>query len=80
MLGMHNRLFFDLVIGDRDGSVVAGTDLHDITRAFIAAISEMGYINRQNEFGLKRVVQSAVGNDNEAASSIMQKFWNSAMI
>ncbi|GJV28618.1 hypothetical protein Tco_1385066 [Tanacetum coccineum] len=44
-----------------DGNVVAVTDLHDITRAVIAA------------------VESAVGIDNDDASSIMQKFWNSAM-
>lgn len=38
-----------------DGNAVAVTDLHEVSRAVIAAVREMGWITCQNGFGFKLV-------------------------
>ncbi|KAL8097859.1 CBS domain-containing protein CBSCBSPB5-like [Apium graveolens] len=58
---MHDGKFLHLPIVDRDGIVVAVTDVLHITHAAVATVG------------------NAAGVNNEAASSMMQKFWDSAM-
>ncbi|KAL1812371.1 hypothetical protein ACET3Z_022436 [Daucus carota] len=58
---MHDGKFLHLPIVDRDGIVVAVTDVLHITQAAVATVG------------------NAAGVNNETASSMMQKFWDSAM-
>nr|XP_043614881.1 CBS domain-containing protein CBSCBSPB1-like [Erigeron canadensis] len=58
---MHNGKFLHLPVVDRDGNVVALTDVLHTVHAAVASVG------------------STAGIDNDAASSMMQKFWDSAM-
>ncbi|WKA07882.1 hypothetical protein VitviT2T_025656 [Vitis vinifera] len=61
---MHDGKFLHLPVIDRDGGVVAVADVIHITHAAVATVSQVG---------------GNAGVNNEAASSLMQKFWDSAM-
>lgn len=61
---MHDGKFLHLPVVDRDGIIVAVVDVLHITHAAVATVSQVG---------------STPGVNNEAASSMMQKFWDSAM-
>ncbi|KAE8719687.1 CBS domain-containing protein CBSCBSPB1 [Hibiscus syriacus] len=61
---MHDGKFLHLPVVDRDGEIVAVFDVIHITRAAIATLSQVG---------------STSGVNNEAATTMMQKFWDSAM-
>lgn len=58
---MHNGKFLHLPVVDRDGNVVAITDVLHIVHAAVASVG------------------NTAGIDNDAATSMMQKFWDSAM-
>ncbi|XP_058731944.1 CBS domain-containing protein CBSCBSPB1-like isoform X2 [Vicia villosa] len=61
---MHNGKFLHLPVVDRDGIVVATVDVIHITHAAVATASQAGNTANLN---------------NEAANSMIQKFWDSAM-
>ncbi|KAL5053098.1 hypothetical protein RYX36_033780 [Vicia faba] len=61
---MHNGKFLHLPVVDRDGIVVATVDVINITHAAVATASQAGNTANLN---------------NEAANSMIQKFWDSAM-
>ncbi|KAK2439004.1 CBS / octicosapeptide/Phox/Bemp1 (PB1) domains-containing protein [Trifolium repens] len=61
---MHNGKFLHLPVVDRDGIVVATVDVINITHAAVATASQAGNTANIN---------------NEAANSMIQKFWDSAM-
>lgn len=61
---MHDGKFLHLPVIDRDGGVVAVADVIHITHAAVATVSQVG---------------GNAGVNNEAASSLMQRFWDSAM-
>ncbi|CAK8579140.1 unnamed protein product [Lathyrus sativus] len=61
---MHNGKFLHLPVVDRDGIVVATLDVIHITHAAVATVSQAGNTANFN---------------NEAANSMIQKFWDSAM-
>ncbi|XP_022730019.1 CBS domain-containing protein CBSCBSPB1-like isoform X2 [Durio zibethinus] len=61
---MHDRKFLHLPVVDGDGEIVAVVDVIHITHAAIATVSQVG---------------STSGINNEAATTMMQKFWDSAM-
>ncbi|GAU19504.1 hypothetical protein TSUD_77480 [Trifolium subterraneum] len=61
---MHNGKFLHLPVVDRDGIVVATVDVINITHAAVATASQAGNTANMN---------------NEAANSMIQKFWDSAM-
>ncbi|KAI4343598.1 hypothetical protein L6164_010932 [Bauhinia variegata] len=61
---MHDGKFLHLPVVDRDGIVVAVVDVIHITHAAVATVSQVG---------------NATTFNHEAASSMMQKFWDSAM-
>ncbi|CAJ2676638.1 unnamed protein product [Trifolium pratense] len=61
---MHNGKFLNLPVVDRDGIVVATVDVISITHAAVATASQAGNTANMN---------------NEAANSMIQKFWDSAM-
>ncbi|XP_029130860.1 CBS domain-containing protein CBSCBSPB1 isoform X2 [Cajanus cajan] len=61
---MHDGKFLHLPVVDRDGIVVATVDVIHITHAAVATASQVGNTANFN---------------NEAANSMMQKFWDSAM-
>ncbi|XVE54478.1 hypothetical protein DITRI_Ditri03aG0084800 [Diplodiscus trichospermus] len=61
---MHDGKFLHLPVVDRDGEIVAVVDVIHITHAAVATVSQVG---------------STSGINNEAATSMMQKFWDSAM-
>ncbi|RVW52682.1 CBS domain-containing protein CBSCBSPB4 [Vitis vinifera] len=88
---MHDGKFLHLPVIDRDGGVVAVADVIHITHAAVATVSQvpgskgailLPMLHRQNAeysfFCLNQVGGNA-GVNNEAASSLMQKFWDSAM-
>ncbi|XP_071713771.1 CBS domain-containing protein CBSCBSPB1-like [Rutidosis leptorrhynchoides] len=58
---MHDGKFLHLPILDKDGNVLATTDVLHIVHAAVASVG------------------STAGIDNDAANSMMQKFWDSAM-
>ncbi|XP_004503747.1 CBS domain-containing protein CBSCBSPB1 isoform X2 [Cicer arietinum] len=61
---MHNGNFLHLPVVDRDGIVVATVDVIHITHAAVVTASQVG---------------NTVNLNNEAANTMMQKFWDSAM-
>ncbi|KAJ7945689.1 CBS domain-containing protein [Quillaja saponaria] len=61
---MHDGKFLHLPVIDRDGNIAAVVDVLHITHAAVATVSQVG---------------STAGINNEAASSMMHKFWDSAM-
>ncbi|KAK7358656.1 hypothetical protein VNO77_00594 [Canavalia gladiata] len=61
---MHDGKFLHLPVIGRDGIVVATVDVINITHAAVATASQVGNIATLN---------------NEAANSMIQKFWDSAM-
>ncbi|KAK8695075.1 hypothetical protein V6N13_072617 [Hibiscus sabdariffa] len=61
---MHDGKFLHLPVVDRDGEIVAVFDVIHITHAAIATLSQVG---------------STSGVNNEATTTMMQKFWDSAM-
>ncbi|KAK8560156.1 hypothetical protein V6N13_061252 [Hibiscus sabdariffa] len=61
---MHDGKFLHLPVVDRDGEIVAVLDVIHITHAAISTLSQVG---------------STSGVNNEAATTMMQKFWDSAM-
>lgn len=61
---MHDGKFLHLPVLDKDGIVVAIVDVIHITHAAVATASQVGNTANLN---------------NEAANSMMQKFWDSAM-
>ncbi|TKY60581.1 CBS domain-containing protein CBSCBSPB5 [Spatholobus suberectus] len=61
---MHDGKFLHLPVVDRDGIVVATVDVIHITHAAVATASQVGNTATFN---------------NEAANSMIQKFWDSAM-
>ncbi|CAJ1937491.1 unnamed protein product [Sphenostylis stenocarpa] len=61
---MHDGKFLHLPVVDRDGIVVATLDVIHITHAAVATASQVGNTTSFN---------------NEAANSMIQKFWDSAM-
>ncbi|XP_021286282.1 CBS domain-containing protein CBSCBSPB5-like isoform X1 [Herrania umbratica] len=61
---MHDGKFLHLPVVDRDGEIVAVVDVIHITHAAVATVSQVG---------------STSGINNEAATTMMQKFWDSAM-
>ncbi|KAF1867461.1 hypothetical protein Lal_00049890 [Lupinus albus] len=61
---MHDGKFLHLPVVDRDGVVVATLDVIHITHAAVATASQAGNTTSLN---------------NEAANSMIQKFWDSAM-
>ncbi|QCD85007.1 CBS domain-containing protein CBSCBSPB1-like isoform X1 [Vigna unguiculata] len=61
---MHDGKFLHLPIVDRDGTVVATVDVIHITHAAVATASQVG---------------NSAGFNNEAANTMIQKFWDSAM-
>ncbi|XP_022640050.1 CBS domain-containing protein CBSCBSPB5 isoform X2 [Vigna radiata var. radiata] len=61
---MHDGKFLHLPVIDRDGTVVATVDVIHITHAAVATASQVG---------------NSAGFNNEAANSMIQKFWDSAM-
>ncbi|XP_027343168.1 CBS domain-containing protein CBSCBSPB1-like [Abrus precatorius] len=61
---MHDGKFLHLPVVDRDGCVIAMVDVIHITHAAVATASQVGNIANLN---------------NEAANSVIQKFWDSAM-
>ncbi|XP_057416303.1 CBS domain-containing protein CBSCBSPB1-like isoform X2 [Lotus japonicus] len=61
---MHDGKFLHLPVVDRDGIVVAMVDVIHITHAAVATASKVGNSANMN---------------NEATSSMIQKFWDSAM-
>ncbi|KAK6250273.1 hypothetical protein SCA6_004278 [Theobroma cacao] len=61
---MHDGKFLHLPVVDRDGEIVAVVDVLHITHAAVATVSQVG---------------STSGINNEATTTMMQKFWDSAM-
>ncbi|KAK7291546.1 hypothetical protein RIF29_06782 [Crotalaria pallida] len=61
---MHDGKFLHLPVVDKDGIVVATLDVIHITHAAVATVSQAG---------------NAANLNNEAANSMIQKFWDSAM-
>ncbi|XVE56563.1 hypothetical protein DITRI_Ditri04bG0021400 [Diplodiscus trichospermus] len=61
---MHDGKFLHLPVVDRDGEIAAVIDVIHITHAAIATVSQVG---------------TTSGINNEAATTMMQKFWDSAM-
>ncbi|TYJ42147.1 hypothetical protein E1A91_A03G068500v1 [Gossypium mustelinum] len=61
---MHDGKFLHLPVVDRDGEIVAVFDVIHITHAAVATLSQVG---------------STSGVNNEATTTMMQKFWDSAM-
>ncbi|KAJ7957237.1 CBS domain-containing protein [Quillaja saponaria] len=61
---MHDGMFLHLPVVDREGNIAAVVDVLHITHAAVATVSQVG---------------STTGINNEAASSMMQKFWDSAL-
>ncbi|XP_022737069.1 CBS domain-containing protein CBSCBSPB1-like [Durio zibethinus] len=61
---MHDGKFLHLPVVNRDGEIVAVLDVLHITHAAVATVSQVG---------------STSGINNEAATTMMQKFWDSAM-
>ncbi|KAK7369650.1 hypothetical protein VNO80_11692 [Phaseolus coccineus] len=61
---MHDGKFLHLPVVDRDGTVVATVDVIHITHAAVATASQVG---------------NNASFNNEAANSMIQKFWDSAM-
>ncbi|XVF49596.1 hypothetical protein PTKIN_Ptkin04bG0025800 [Pterospermum kingtungense] len=61
---MHDGKFLHLPVLDRDGEIVGVIDVISITHAAVATVTQVG---------------STPGINNEAATSMMQKFWDSAM-
>ncbi|KAL9329894.1 hypothetical protein ACSQ67_004897 [Phaseolus vulgaris] len=61
---MHDGKFLHLPVVDRDGTVVATVDVIHITHAAVATASQVG---------------NSASLNNEAANSMIQKFWDSAM-
>ncbi|RDY12942.1 CBS domain-containing protein CBSCBSPB5, partial [Mucuna pruriens] len=61
---MHDGKFLHLPVVDREGIVVATVDVIHITHAAVATASQIGNTGSLN---------------NEAANSMIQKFWDSAM-
>ncbi|XWS51430.1 hypothetical protein CRYUN_Cryun12cG0175600 [Craigia yunnanensis] len=61
---MHDGKFLHLPVVDRDGEIVAVVDVIHITHAAVATVTQVG---------------STSGINNEAATTMMQKFWDSAM-
>ncbi|KAJ1411851.1 PB1 domain [Sesbania bispinosa] len=62
---MHDGKFLHLPVVDKDGIVVAVVDVIHITHAAVATASQVG--------------NTASNLNNEAANSMIQKFWDSAM-
>ncbi|CAI0444788.1 unnamed protein product [Linum tenue] len=61
---MHDGKFLHLPVVDKDGVVVAVVDVIHITHAAVATVKQVGNAGAVN---------------NEATSTMMQKFWDSAM-
>ncbi|XP_054807010.1 CBS domain-containing protein CBSCBSPB1-like [Prosopis cineraria] len=61
---MHDGKFLHLPVVDRDGNVVSVVDVIHVTHAAVATASQVGNTGSFNT---------------EAASTLMQKFWDSAM-
>ncbi|KAK8617053.1 hypothetical protein V6N13_117022 [Hibiscus sabdariffa] len=61
---MHDGNFLHLPVVDRDGEIVAVVDVLHVTHAAVATVSQVG-----KNFAI----------NNEAATTMVQKFWNSAM-
>ncbi|XVF54703.1 hypothetical protein PTKIN_Ptkin05aG0202400 [Pterospermum kingtungense] len=61
---MHDGKFLHLPVVDRDGEIVAVVDVIHITHAAIATVAQAG---------------SSSGINNEAAATMIQDFWDSAM-
>ncbi|KAF8399980.1 hypothetical protein HHK36_015853 [Tetracentron sinense] len=73
---MHDGKFLHLPVVDRDGSIVAVIDVIHITHAAVATVSHICTIMRSSN---ALIVGSSGGVGNEAGSTMMQKFWDSAM-
>ncbi|KAB2073031.1 hypothetical protein ES319_A07G057300v1 [Gossypium barbadense] len=61
---MHDGNFLHLPVLDRDGELVSIVDVIEVTHAAVATVSQVG-----KNFGV----------NNEAASTMVKKFWDSAM-
>ncbi|KAK8693015.1 hypothetical protein V6N13_070614 [Hibiscus sabdariffa] len=61
---MHDGKFLHLPVVDKDGEIVAVVDVLHITHAAVATISQVG---------------SASGINNETSTTMMQRFWDSAL-
>ncbi|XVF08683.1 hypothetical protein REPUB_Repub07fG0024600 [Reevesia pubescens] len=61
---MHDGKFLHLPVVDRDGEMVAVVDVFHVTHAAVATVSQVG---------------STSGINNEATTTMMHKFWDSAM-
>ncbi|WVZ20516.1 hypothetical protein V8G54_007838 [Vigna mungo] len=83
---MHDGKFLHLPVIDRDGSVVAVVDVIHVTHAAVATVSQVYYLSWSLELTTILLLESnytiflhkQVGN-NEAATTLMQRFWDSAM-